>query len=118
MPQMSWQGGARQPQPLAQPHSCPYRLTKYDAGSGNGPVKHTTGGHLALNRQLFIINATDSPLCRGCLEAEETAVHVVLECEGVATQRASIIPDTKSLLEACERPRRLLRFWKELGWLT
>ncbi|CAB3243886.1 unnamed protein product [Arctia plantaginis] len=81
-------------------------------------VVGTITGHLALNRQLFIVNATDSPLCRGCLEAEETAAHVVLECEGVAPQRANIIPDIKSLLEACERPRRLLRFWKELGWLT
>ncbi|KAI5643461.1 RNase H domain-containing protein [Phthorimaea operculella] len=75
-------------------------------------------GHCQLNKHLFTINATDSPLCRGCLNAEETASHVILACEGVAIHRAEILDNPGSLQEACERPRRLLSFWKELGWLT
>ncbi|CAH2097628.1 unnamed protein product [Euphydryas editha] len=81
-------------------------------------VVGTITGHMALNHQLFIMNATDSPLCRGCLVAEETAAHVILECEGVATHRANILKEIRTLREACERPRRLLSFWKELGWLN
>ncbi|KAI5644946.1 RNase H domain-containing protein [Phthorimaea operculella] len=77
-------------------------------------------GHCQLNKHLFTINATDSPMCSvwGCLNAEETASHVILACEGLAIHRAEILDNPGSLQEACERPRRLLSFWKELGWLT
>lgn len=74
-------------------------------------------GHCQLNKHMYNINATDSPLCRGCLLAEETPSHVILECVGVEEQRAQILKSPRSLLEACECPRRLLSFWKELGWL-
>ncbi|CAF4919851.1 unnamed protein product [Pieris macdunnoughi] len=78
----------------------------------------TITGHCLLNKHLFILGATDSPLCRGCFSAEETVTHVVLECEAVANQREKILGTVRSLREACEVPRRLLCFWKELGWLN
>ncbi|XP_048000291.1 uncharacterized protein LOC125237341 [Leguminivora glycinivorella] len=74
-------------------------------------------GHCPLNKHLHVIGKTDSPLCRGCLSAEETVAHVILECEGVNTQRAQILKTTRSLREACGDTRRILRFWAELGWL-
>lgn len=77
----------------------------------------TLTGHCPLNKHLYNIGATDSPLCRACLTEEESAAHVVLECEGVATQRKQILGNPRSLLQACEAPRKLLCFWEELGWL-
>lgn len=77
----------------------------------------TLTGHCPLNKHLYNIGATDSPLCRGCLSEEESAAHVILECESVAKQRKEILGNPRSLLQACEAPRKLLRFWEELGWL-
>ena len=74
-------------------------------------------GHCSLNKHLFTIGVTDSPLCRGCLNAEETVTHVVLECTEVTNQRAQILKNVRSLREACENPKNLLRFWSELGWM-
>lgn len=74
-------------------------------------------GHCTLNKHLYVLGMTDSPLCRGCLSAEETATHVILECAGVAKQRAEILNAPRSLREACGDTRRILRFWTELGWL-
>lgn len=81
-------------------------------------VVSTLTGHIPLNKHIFTIGVTDSPLCRGCLRAEETVTHVILECEGVADQRAKILHNVRSLREACDCPRRLLSFWKELCWLV
>ncbi|CAH4034908.1 unnamed protein product [Pieris brassicae] len=78
----------------------------------------TITGHCLLNKHLFVLGATDSPLCRGCFSAEESVTHVVLECEAVANQRTKILGTVRSLREACEVPGRLLCFWKELGWLN
>lgn len=77
----------------------------------------TLTGHCPLNKHLYNIGITDSPLCRGCLTEEESAAHVVLECVGVAAQRQQTLNNPRSLLEACEDPRKLLCFWEELGWL-
>ncbi|CAF4872602.1 unnamed protein product [Pieris macdunnoughi] len=78
----------------------------------------TITGHCLLNKHLYVLGATDSPMCRGCFNAEETVTHVVLECEAVAKQRTEILGTVRSLREACEVPRKLLCFWKELGWLS
>ncbi|XP_063365177.1 uncharacterized protein LOC134653684 [Cydia amplana] len=43
-----------------------------------------------------ITGVTDSPLCRGCMEKEETASHVVLECSGVAAYRAKHLGSPRS----------------------
>lgn len=77
----------------------------------------TITGHAPLNKHLHTIGMTDSPLCRGCFVTEETAAHVILECEAVAPQRLQILGTVRSLREACESPSKILRFWAELGWL-
>jgi hypothetical protein len=41
--------------------------------------------HNTLRRRLHIIGLTDSPLCRKCGAEEETSVHVLCECEALAT---------------------------------
>ncbi|XP_075974068.1 uncharacterized protein LOC142975223 [Anticarsia gemmatalis] len=74
-------------------------------------------GHCPLNKHLCTIGVTDSPLCRGCMEAEETPQHVLVECNSVADQRARTKILTTTLQEACSNLKKLLKFWEELGWL-
>ncbi|XP_026323137.1 uncharacterized protein LOC113232584 [Hyposmocoma kahamanoa] len=58
---------------------------------------------------------TDSPLCRACKEGEETAVHILLECSGVANYRAKYLGVPRALPEVLSKPKRL-RFLEELRW--
>lgn len=74
-------------------------------------------GHGLFNKHLFTIGVTDSPLCRGCMGAEETAAHVVLECSGVANYRAKFLGSLESLQEAVAKAKALGDFLAELGWL-
>ncbi|CAH2266785.1 jg14953 [Pararge aegeria aegeria] len=74
-------------------------------------------GHCQLNKHLFIISITDSPLCRACMEADETPTHVLLRCTGVAEQCAAYLGAPASLPEALGDLGGLIRFWSELGWL-
>ncbi|CAH2239685.1 jg12461 [Pararge aegeria aegeria] len=60
---------------------------------------------------------TDSPLCRACMETEETPIHVMLQCNGVAEQRAAHLGSSATLHEALGDLGGLLSFWSELGWL-
>ncbi|XP_052746954.1 uncharacterized protein LOC128199821 [Bicyclus anynana] len=60
---------------------------------------------------------TDSPLCRACMEEEETPIHVMLRCRGVSVQRAAHIGSPATLHEAFGDLGGLLNFWSELGWL-
>ncbi|CAH2268895.1 jg21164 [Pararge aegeria aegeria] len=41
----------------------------------------------AESAQMLKRRITDSPICRACMEADETPTHVMLECTGVAEQR-------------------------------
>ncbi|CAH2268918.1 jg2787 [Pararge aegeria aegeria] len=59
---------------------------------------------------------TDSPLCKACMEADETPIHVMLRCRGIAEQRA-YFGSPASLPEALGDLSGLLSFWSELGWL-
>ena len=77
----------------------------------------TITGHCPLNKHLYTIGVTDSPLCRGCMEAEETPQHVLMECRSVADQRARILQSPASFPEAYSSLKRLLTFWSDLGWL-
>ncbi|CAH2268027.1 jg10215 [Pararge aegeria aegeria] len=60
---------------------------------------------------------TDSPLCSSCMEMEETPIHVMLQCNGVAEQRAAHLDSSVTLKEALGDLGGLLSFWSELGWL-
>ncbi|CAH2241836.1 jg16227 [Pararge aegeria aegeria] len=56
--------------------------------------------------------------CRACMEADETPNHVLLQCRGVAEQRAAYLGSPlPSLPEAHGDLGGLLSFWSELGWL-
>ncbi|CAH2266185.1 jg6482 [Pararge aegeria aegeria] len=72
--------------------------------------------HCSLNKHLFILGITDSPLCRACMEADETPTHVLLQCRGVEEQRAAYFGSSASLPIALGDLGGLLSFWSELGW--
>ncbi|RVE42973.1 hypothetical protein evm_012377 [Chilo suppressalis] len=80
-------------------------------------VTGTITGHAHFNRHLFNIGVMDSPLCKGCMEAEETAIHVLLECNGVAEYRAKYFGSPENLQEAVTNVKALGVFLAELGWL-
>lgn len=73
-------------------------------------------GHALLNKHLYTLGITDSPLCRACMESEETANHVLMECPGVATYRATHLGSPGSLQEVIGNVKGLLDFLQELGW--
>lgn len=96
------------------------KFTRHLKGLSRDKTRKVIGiitGHCPLNRHLFNIGVTDSPLCRGCMEAEETPMHVILECGSVAEQRAKFLKSPSSLPEACNNISGLLAFWGCLGWL-
>ncbi|CAH2108833.1 unnamed protein product [Euphydryas editha] len=62
-------------------------------------ITHIITGHGPFNKHLFNVGVTDSPLCRACLEAEETAAHIILECTGVTTYRARHLGSPRTLSE-------------------
>ena len=74
-------------------------------------------GHGTFNRHLFNLGVTDSPLCRGCMEAEETTAHVLLECQGVSSYRAKNLGSPGSIPEVLKNVGGLLKFFEEIGWL-
>ncbi|CAH2241278.1 jg3339 [Pararge aegeria aegeria] len=59
----------------------------------------------------------DSHNWRACKETEETPIHVMLQCNGVAEQRAAHLGSSATLHEALGDLGGLLSFWSELGWL-
>jgi len=44
-------------------------------------------GHNTLRRHLYLLGLHDSPLCRKCGVREETSVHILCDCEGLASLR-------------------------------
>lgn len=74
-------------------------------------------GHGFFNKHLYVLGVTDSPLCRACLEAEETAAHVLMECTGVADYRAKHLGQSRDLPGIVGNVKGLLAFLEELGWL-
>ncbi|CAH2242922.1 jg14491 [Pararge aegeria aegeria] len=70
-------------------------------------------GHCPLNKHLSILGRTDSPLCRACMETEETPIHVILQCNGVAEQRAAYLGSSATLHEALGNLGGLLSFWNQ-----
>lgn len=95
-------------------------------------------GHCNLNSHLYKLGATDSPMCRGCMQENETVEHVLWHCEATEETRvatglhevalassssqqldcsASSFTPSLPLEQLCRRPRASLRYFKELGWL-
>jgi hypothetical protein len=44
-------------------------------------------GHNTLRRYLHLMGLSDSPLCRRCGAEDETSVHILRECEALASLR-------------------------------
>jgi len=44
-------------------------------------------GHNTLRRHLYLLGLLDSPLCMKCGVGEETSVHILCECEALASLR-------------------------------
>ena len=42
-------------------------------------------GHKTLRRHLYIMGLSNNPTCRKCGTEEETSVHILCECEGLAS---------------------------------
>jgi hypothetical protein len=53
-------------------------------------VRVVTGlltGHNTLRRHLYVIGLSNNPTCRKCDTEEETLVHILCECEALASLR-------------------------------
>ena len=48
-------------------------------------------GHNALSRHLYVMGLSNKPTCRKCGTEEETSVHVLCECETLASLRHSYL---------------------------
>ena len=44
-------------------------------------------GHNTLRRHLYVMGLSDNPTCRKCGTADETSVHILCECEALASLR-------------------------------
>ncbi|CAH2266791.1 jg18920 [Pararge aegeria aegeria] len=53
----------------------------------------------------------------GDMETEETLIHVMLQCNGVAEHSVAHLGSSATLHEALGDLGGLLSFWSELGWL-
>ena len=76
-------------------------------------------GHAHLNKHLHTIGLADDPICRGCLEDEETAEHVLCHCPAIACTRHAILGKHHiSLDEINTYPMTaILEFIKKITWL-
>jgi hypothetical protein len=48
-------------------------------------------GHNIFRRHLHLIGLSDSPLCRSCGAEAETSVHILCECEALASHRPAYL---------------------------
>jgi hypothetical protein len=48
-------------------------------------------GHNTLRRHLYIMGLSNNPICRKCGAEEETSVHVLCECETLASLRQTYL---------------------------
>ena len=53
-------------------------------------------GHCWLNRHSFILNEKEDPMCRLCLEEEETPLHLVMECPAITKEVTEIFGDVRT----------------------
>lgn len=89
------------------------RLTKQQLRK----VTAVTTGHGSFNKHLYVIGVTDSPLCRACMEEDETAAHLLQSCPVVADYRAKYFGNPGTLCEMVGNTKALLAFVGELGWI-
>ncbi|XP_047999780.1 uncharacterized protein LOC125236904 [Leguminivora glycinivorella] len=102
---------------LAEPNT---KLTKILLRTPRQQLRKLVGlmtGHNTLNKHLNNIGITDSPMCRACMEAEETTKHFLLECKQVEVYRNKYLGTPNTLKEVFSNLKTLLGFVEELGWL-
>ncbi|XP_044262788.1 uncharacterized protein LOC123010152 [Tribolium madens] len=76
-------------------------------------------GHCRLNQHLQKMGAVDDPTCRGCLEDDESARHVLCYCPALASTRGSMLGDFWSSMASIGStpPGKILKFIDTVGWL-
>ena len=47
-------------------------------------------GHNSLRRHLYIVGLSNNPICRKCGTEEETSVHILCECEALASLKTYV----------------------------
>jgi hypothetical protein len=62
------------------------RLLSFNRTQSRGVIGLLTG-HNTLRRHLHIMGLCDSPICRKCGAGEESSVHILCECEALASLR-------------------------------
>ncbi|CAG9791605.1 unnamed protein product [Diatraea saccharalis] len=106
----------------AYPTSLPYgwnRIRRMGHGSPRGPGfagSEPQSGWVGNIFQSLFGHKMANPLCRACMETEETSTHVILECRSLSRQRTTYLGSPRTLVEACGRVRKLTGFLEELGW--
>jgi len=48
-------------------------------------------GHNTLRRRLYVMGLSNNPICKKCGNEEETSVHILCECEALASLRQSYV---------------------------
>ena len=70
-------------------------VNDFKANHSNKPIARTQSrvviglltGHNTLRRHLYVIGLSNNPTCRKCGTEEETSVHILCECEALASLR-------------------------------
>lgn len=57
----------------------------------------------------------DSPLCRACMEADETIAHVLFDCILVTHIRTETLGTPRSYTDIFNKPGNLVGFWRKAG---
>jgi ribonuclease HI len=77
-------------------------------------------GHCHLNKHLHRMMVSDTPLCRGCKQEDETMEHILCDCPALSSTRKAVF-DEFWLTPANIREAHLgdvINYVKTVGWLT
>ena len=53
-------------------------------------VRGLLTGHNTLRRHFYLVGLSDTPLCRRCVAGDETAAHILGECEALASLKTCV----------------------------
>ena len=77
-------------------------------------------GHCRLNKHLHILGIVSDPTCRGCLEEDETAEHVLCYCPALSSIRDKVLGDPWPSMADLSgaSPAVILELINAVGWLN
>ena len=77
-------------------------------------------GHCKLQKHLYMMKLTDSPICRACEHEDETAKHILCDCTSLEDLRADTLGEPRPTPEDIRSTplARVLAFTTALGWLA